>query len=388
MNNKLNKLLEEYSKETLIDLYITQNKSQKELSKILGVGLSTTVTLLHKYDIKKDHGTVASLRQSTSMKRYGVSNPAKSQEIRDKIKEANIKKFGKASYMATEDGIKRSKIAKLNKYGNPNYNNSEKAQQTKLEHYNAPFYNNRAKYKQTCLTNYGTENYFATEQSKLHNKQLFLDKCSYPDMFKKLISDRELFKAYLEGKNYSYYDLMSHFNLNYWVVQSWVTKLNLQEFINYKFDGSSHYETCLINFLKTLGVSNIELHNRAILDGLEIDIYLPDYKLGIEFNGDYYHSSAFKDKYYHQHKSLLAINKGINLIHIWEHEWNDPGVCQNIKELVANIIIKHIGLETDDFSKFYGNLDAFDLTEPASIYEVSGYQVYDCGKLVYKIDKK
>ena len=49
MNNKLNKLLEEYSKETLIDLYITQNKSQKELSKILGVGLSTTVALLHSY---------------------------------------------------------------------------------------------------------------------------------------------------------------------------------------------------------------------------------------------------------------------------------------------------------------------------------------------------
>ena len=49
MNNKLNKLLEEYSKETLIDLYITQNKSQKELSKILGVGLSTTATLLHSY---------------------------------------------------------------------------------------------------------------------------------------------------------------------------------------------------------------------------------------------------------------------------------------------------------------------------------------------------
>lgn len=96
MNNKLNKLLEEYSKETLIDLYITQNKSQKELSKILGVGLSTTAALLHSYDIKKDSATIVSLRQNTSIQRYGVDNPAKSQEIKDKIKEANIKKFGKA----------------------------------------------------------------------------------------------------------------------------------------------------------------------------------------------------------------------------------------------------------------------------------------------------
>lgn len=96
MNNKLNKLLEEYSKEALIDLYITQNKSQKELSKILGVGLSTTVALLRSYNIKKDSTTIVSLRQSTSIQRYGVDNPAKSQEIKDKIKEANIKKFGKA----------------------------------------------------------------------------------------------------------------------------------------------------------------------------------------------------------------------------------------------------------------------------------------------------
>ena len=132
----------------------------------------------------------------------------------------------------------------------------------------------------------------------------------------------------------------------------------------------------------------MELHNRTILAGLEIDIYLPDYKLGIEFNGDYYHSSAFKDKYYHQHKSLLAISKGINLVHIWEHEWNNITVCQSIKELLTNIIIKHVGIETDNFSKFYGELGAFDLTEPRSIYEVDGYKVYDCGKLVYKIDKK
>lgn len=220
MNNKINKLLIEYSKETLIDLYITQNKSQKELSKILGVGLSTTATLLHIYNIKKDMSTIVNLRQNTSIQRYGVDNPAKSQEIKEKIKEVNIEKFGKASYVATREGIERGKQTKLAKYGNPNYNNMEKAQQTKLEHYNDPFYNNRQKYKQTCLANYDTDNYFATEQSKLYNKQLFLAQCGYPDEFKQLISDSDTFKAYLKDKNYSYYDLMGQFNLDYWVIQA------------------------------------------------------------------------------------------------------------------------------------------------------------------------
>jgi hypothetical protein len=58
-----------------------------------------------------------------------------------------------------------------------------------------------------------------------------------------------------------------------------------------------------------------------ILDGREIDIYFEEIKVGIEFNGIYWHSSEFKSVTYHQDKSLSAKEQGIKLFHIWEDEW-------------------------------------------------------------------
>ena len=55
------------------------------------------------------------------------------------------------------------------------------------------------------------------------------------------------------------------------------------------------------------------------------DIYLPEYHLGIEFNGSYWHSDIFHTDHkgrstYHQEKSLKAEEVGIFLFHIFEYE--------------------------------------------------------------------
>ena len=55
----------------------------------------------------------------------------------------------------------------------------------------------------------------------------------------------------------------------------------------------------------------------------EIDIYIPDLKIGIEYNGNYWHSSLMKDKYYHENKSKIAEANGIRLIQIYQYEWED-----------------------------------------------------------------
>jgi hypothetical protein len=56
-------------------------------------------------------------------------------------------------------------------------------------------------------------------------------------------------------------------------------------------------------------------------DVQEIDIYLPELKLGFEFNGLYWHSDLFKDKWYHINKTNYFRDKGIRIIHIWEDDW-------------------------------------------------------------------
>lgn len=80
----------------------------------------------------------------------------------------------------------------------------------------------------------------------------------------------------------------------------------------------SHKENELFDFIKSI-YSGVII--QSYRDGLEIDVYLPDLKLGFEFNGLYWHSDKYKDKNYHKNKSEFFNDKGIRIIHIWEDDW-------------------------------------------------------------------
>ena len=73
-------------------------------------------------------------------------------------------------------------------------------------------------------------------------------------------------------------------------------------------------------FLKSLGI-NVEINNRKILGGNELDIFIPSHNLAIEYNGLYWHSTKFKDKDYHLNKTIRCEENNIALIQIFEDEW-------------------------------------------------------------------
>ena len=102
-------------------------------------------------------------------------------------------------------------------------------------------------------------------------------------------------------------------------------------------NGISRPEKEIADFICNLiGENNVITNTRKFLDGQEIDIYLPQLKIGIEYDGLYWHSEANeKDKNYHLKKTELTESKGIRLIHIFEDEWREH------KEIVLNKI-KHI----------------------------------------------
>ena len=72
-------------------------------------------------------------------------------------------------------------------------------------------------------------------------------------------------------------------------------------------------------------------HNRKILDGMEIDIFIHPLKLGIEYNGLRWHSEEFgKDNRYHLDKLNKCNEQGIRLIQIFEDEWiNHRDICES-----------------------------------------------------------
>jgi len=83
------------------------------------------------------------------------------------------------------------------------------------------------------------------------------------------------------------------------------------------------------------------LSSKYKIENKEIDIYIPSHKLGIEFNGLYWHSDKFHDKNYHLNKTELCESNGIQLLHIFEDEWMFK------KDIVKSIIRAKLGLTTN-----------------------------------------
>ena len=89
------------------------------------------------------------------------------------------------------------------------------------------------------------------------------------------------------------------------------------------FKDKSGVEKELFEYIQSLlpGIE-VEENNRTILNGKEIDVYIPSLKLGFEMNGLIWHSDKFDtDKGYHLNKTELALEKDITLVHIFEDEW-------------------------------------------------------------------
>lgn len=76
----------------------------------------------------------------------------------------------------------------------------------------------------------------------------------------------------------------------------------------------------LEEFLFNKNISFIS-NDRKLLNGKEIDIFIPSKNIGIECNGNYWHSEEIiQDKNYHLNKSKLCLDKNIFLLHFFEDE--------------------------------------------------------------------
>ena len=106
----------------------------------------------------------------------------------------------------------------------------------------------------------------------------------------------------------------------------------------YCFRSASNQEKELFNFVCNLTDLRIIRNDRKVIYPYELDIYIPDKNLAIEFNGTLWHSLKYKDKNYHYNKSKLCEEKGIRLIHIWEYEWNDIRQRPILENIIKNAL--------------------------------------------------
>ena len=118
--------------------------------------------------------------------------------------------------------------------------------------------------------------------------------------------------------------------------------------INMTFTKNSKSELEILNFLKEKGLECRS--DRHILNGREIDIFIPEKNIGIEYNGNKWHTEWFakKDKNYHLFKMEECREKGVGLITIFEDEY------ELHKEIVLNKLTHILNIGNEHTPKLYG----------------------------------
>lgn len=302
--------------------------------------------------------------KETNIERYNSTCTLNSHEIRQKIKENNLKKHGKEFYN-NPNKISETYKNKSQEEWKEIIEKREKTYENKTGYKN-PFSNPNVikQIKENNLKTYGCEYVQCTEESR---KKLSELKKSYSDEKNKEINDKRA-KTCQEVYGVEFVSKLD-------TIKEKISKTKIQKTIDkyehvIDVDGYSKFicectdctcskckekqftiyrniyfqrknnneEICIIknplkqsshskeekefgNYISEIYNGIIILNDRNILNGMEIDVYLPELKIGYEFNGVYFHSEYYKSKEYHQEKSLLAKSLGIKLIQIWEDDW-------------------------------------------------------------------
>lgn len=141
----------------------------------------------------------------------------------------------------------------------------------------------------------------------------------------------------------------------------------------------------IFDYIKSIYSGDIIENDKTILDGLEIDIYLPELKIGFEFNGDYWHMNPLIYRYDDEnssshikaieiwkkdrHKILLADEKGVKIYHIWEYYFSNNKDLQ--LDFISNILLGNIEYE-HPLLKLKKSLDKIDAT-----YELKEHMIFE-----------
>lgn len=229
-------------------------------------------------------------RSKTNLEKYGVSNVGQTVTAKENHK------FLYEDKQAVSKIVSQISNTKLKNYGDKNYNNPTQIKET---------------FKSKGVE-YWAEKFPDKDIESLHTK----------DEMQKLFNTK------------SVNEIADYLNVHIQTVFKYLNKHKITQ------PFKSIEEKEVVDFIRSLGISNIVENSRSILpDGKELDIYLPDFKLAIEYNGVYWHHDDVSHitRSYHFKKYEMCRSQGIQLITIFSNYWKAK------KNIVQKFIKNKIG---------------------------------------------
>ena len=137
----------------------------------------------------------------------------------------------------------------------------------------------------------------------------------------------------------------------------------------------SKAEKQIAEYIKSFYHGQVIENSRSIIKPLELDIYIPELQLAIEYNGNWFHSSnSGTPKQYHLNKSKRCRDINVRLIHIYEFEDFNAQLS-----LLKSLICGEDKYPKNDYNK-NNLLDGFEKVKPTRVNNTT-YELYTVGKL-------
>ena len=230
-------------------------------------------------------------RKNLMIKKYGVASNFHRKEVQDSIKSNLLEKHGVTNVSQLEEVKKKKSL-------HPHFTTIDG---WKLER------------NKKCLDERGIDYSNASDKNieslplKMNDKSdrfiiAWLDGFSHV----KSIHDPILAEASLHHR----YTLLHNFGLSHLIS-----------------DGVSQTHRHVLNILDENNIT-YKVNDREIIKPKEIDVVIPEFNIGIEINGSYWHREGKVDKNYHQDKVMLCHEKGIKLLSYFE--WTDLNQFMNV----------------------------------------------------------
>lgn len=247
-----------------------------------------TAKVLYGYDNFNQMPEVKAKTKKTNLERYGFDYAVNTKSSRDKVRET---KLAKVDWVKTKETIVNSKLEAVDILKNP---------KVLSEHIN-----------------------------KLR-ELLGLDAITRNDLAKSLGVSLDYINNYIyDDEN----GVHTHFKLE-------------------DFGGMTRtlrgQEDEVADFLDSLGVQYVRDSRPDFMrpnkgdKPLELDFYLEEYGVAIEFNGSHWHSEKYHERNYHEMKTQLAREQGVRLLHIFSYDWENPVKQDIIKSQLSYMVHKGI----------------------------------------------
>lgn len=300
--------------------------------------IDTTVKLHGEYDEKRID-ELNEKRKKTSLLRYGTENYMDTIEGKTKVENTNLERYGVKKYSQLDEAKERVKSTTQERYGVDNVAQVEstitKRKETCIVKYGVDSSSKtigfHIKIKSTNLEKYGMEYYSQSSEFKERRKKAYIKYAQ-----RKVGDDYDILDYNIPVITIQHKSCGNVLKLNRWLMDLRINnKYGFCDVCRPINNNKSSGEAEIVDFVKSITDHEIILNSRKIIKPRELDIYIPELKLAIEYNGSFYHGDprfyvdedivfgkSVKDiRQRDENKRIMCENLGIKLVVVWEYDW-------------------------------------------------------------------